>query len=221
MSALGEHARGERRVQASTFHVIQPQILRDVLGTLGRAVAHALLRLPRPLPREPSFTRQVTVSFRAERVQSRTPLRYDIDHQSEVLSVDDDDRLCLHKRLDIRIKFPEQVGTPSDYLCIEFKYLDIVDPRTSREYVQEGVDRIVAGEYSMGHEWAVMVGLEQTGPLDQAADAVNARLNEIYGPNGGYRKPYRIRMPHVHESKHRQGLSSHPITIVHYFALVA
>jgi hypothetical protein len=221
VSALGNHARGERRVSQNAFHVIQPQILRDVLSTLGRALDHALTRLPRPLPREPLFTRQVTVSFQAERARNATPLRYDIDHQSELLSADVDDTLRLHKRLDVRIKFPEQVGAPLDYLCIEFKYLDVRDAKTSRDYVNEGVDRIVAGHYSAGHEWAVMVGLEQTGSLDHSAEAVNNQLVNRYGSNGGYRRPYRIRLPHVHESEHPQEGGPHRIVVVHYFTLVA
>lgn len=220
MSILADHLAAGALVRPNGFYRARPQILRVVLQTLERAVARTVEIVGDVKLTEPRFTRQLFLDF--ERARDETPgsPRYDIAHQPELPIADETGALVTLRRLDLRLVFLRQVGRTGDYLCLEFKYLDTTDRDTDREYVVEGVDRIVIGDYARNHPWAIMVGLERTGPLEKTSAHIGARLTSRYGADVGYRSSPKILLPYAFESDHLQANGSHQITIIHAFYLL-
>lgn len=217
MSILQEHFADGAHVRPNGFYRARPQVLRVVLGTLGRALGRTLRIVGDARLTEARFTRQLLLDF--ERARDETPgsPRYDITHQPELPIAAESGEVAALRRLDFRLVFLRQVGRTGDYLCIEVKYLDTADRGTDRDYVNEGVDRIVIGDYACGHPWAIMVGLERSGPLDRTADHVGTRLVAKYGAGIAYRAASRIGLPHIFESDHSQADGPHQITILHAY----
>jgi hypothetical protein len=205
----------------TAFYRARPQILKSVLATLQEAVAATVAVVGEERILEPRFTRQLAVDF--ERIRAATPgaPRYDIVHQPELPITDERGAVVRYRRLDIRLLFLRQVGTPGDYLGLECKYLDAHDRSTDADYVDDGVERIVCGDYSRAHSWAVMVGLERRGPLDLSVANVDARLRERYGQEAGLKSTCRVRLSNVRESEHLQAGGPHRICILHGFFLIA
>lgn len=220
MSILAQHLAPGALARPNGFYRARPQVLRVVLETLGRALARTVAIVGDIRLTEPRFTRQLFLDF--ERARDETPgsPRYDITHQPELPIADGTGAMAVLRRLDIRLVFLRQVGRTGDYLCLEFKYLDTNDRSTDREYVAEGVDRIVIGDYARDHPWAIMVGLERRGPLAQTSEQIGARLTSRYGSDGGYRPSARIALPYAFESDHVQANGPHRITIVHAYYLL-
>lgn len=202
----------------SPFHRARPQILRSVLRTLDQAIAATARRLGEVRIHEPRFTRQLLLDLEAARDADPRSPRYDITHQPELPIPGPDGKVESLRRLDLRLLFPQQVGRTGDYLCLECKYIDTTDVATDREYVEEGVDRIVVGDYARLHPWAVMVGLERSGPIAEAADRIAARLTARYG--AGFVRDPEIRLPFVWESDHLQNGGPHCIRILHSLHLI-
>jgi hypothetical protein len=221
VSVLGEHLAGGTQALPNSFYRARPQVLRIVLQTLERALTATVTIVGDVRIHEPRFTRQLFLDF--ERARDETPgsPRYDITHQPELPIADESGSVAVLRRLDLRILFQRQVGRTGDYLCLECKYLDANDRRSDREYVDEGVDRIVIGDYAAHHPWAVMVGLERSGPLGLAADNVNARLVAKYGLGHGFKSKSDIRLENVRESDHLQAGGPHQITIIHALYLIS
>ena len=146
--------------------------------------------------------------------------KYDITHQPELPILNDEGEIVRYRRLDIRVLFTRQVGRKGDYLCIECKYLDVTDRRSDADYVDEGVERIVCGDYAAGHPWAIMVGLERVGPVNLSASHVNERLKTRYGDECGFKPTPRVRLDNVRESEHLQTGGPHRIAILHWFFLL-
>ena len=220
MSVIDRHATENIRVLPNEFYRVRPQILRVVLETLERALAATMSIIGDTHIHEPRFTRQLLLDFeRARDATSGTP-RYDISHQPELPISDASGAVTRFRRLDLRLVFLRQVGRTGDYLCLEFKYLDPNDRRTDYDYVNDGLDRIVIGDYARGHPWAIMVGLDRSGPLDVSIQQVNLRLIQKYGNDHGLRCSTSIHLPHVYESVHFQDGGPHRITILHAFHLV-
>jgi hypothetical protein len=217
---LAEHLAGDTRALPNRFYRARPQVLRIVLQTLGRALARTMETIGETRLTEPRFTRQLFLDFEKARDETPGSPRYDITHQPELPIAGETGAVAVLRRLDLRLVFLRQVGRTGDYLCLEFKYVDTSDRSTDREYVNEGVDRIVIGDYARDHPWAIMVGLERTGPLDRTAAHIGSRLASKYGTSQSYVPSARIALPHVHESEHHQAGGSHQITIVHAFYLV-
>lgn len=195
--------------------------MKSVLTTLQQAVASTVAVVGEQRILEPRFTRQLAVDF--ERIRAATPgaPRYDIVHQPELPIVDEAGVVVRYRRLDIRLLFLRQVGAPGDYLGLECKYLDARDRSTDAEYVDDGVERIVCGDYSLHHPWAVMVALERQGPLNVSVANVDARLQERYGQDAGFRSTCRVRLENVRESEHSQAGGPHRISIIHGFFLIS
>lgn len=219
MSVLGEHLAGGTRAFPNGFYRAQPQVLRVVLQTLERALARTISIVGDARLTEPRFTRQLSLDFEKARDETPGSPCYDITHQPELPIADASGAVAILRRLDLRLVFRRQVGRTGDYLCMELKYLDTSNRDTDRQYVNEGVDRIVIGDYARDHPWAIMIGLERTGPLDVSARHVGARLLSKYGTGLSYAPSTRIGLPHVHESEHLQAGGPHQITIVHAFYL--
>lgn len=207
------------RVLPNEFYRVRPQVLRVVLQTLERALAATMSILGDAHIYEPRFTRQLLLDFERARDETTNSPRYDITHQAELPIADATGAVARFRRLDFRLVFLRQVGRTGDYLCLEVKYLDTSDRGTDYDYVKDGVDRIVIGDYAKGHPWAIMVGVERSGPLTTTAEHVNSRLMQTYGSAHGLRDSTRVRLPHVYESDHSQDSGPHQITILHAFYL--
>lgn len=195
--------------------------MKSVLTTLQQAVSATVAVVGEQRILEPRFTRQLAADF--ERIRAATPgtPRYDIVHQPELPIVDEAGLVIRYRRLDIRLLFLRQIGAPGDYLGLECKYLDAGDRSTDADYVDDGVERIVCGDYSRYHPWAVMVGLERRGPLDVSVANVEARLQERYGQDAGFKAACRVRLDNVRESEHPQAGGPHRISILHGFFLIS
>lgn len=221
MSLLSGHiADDASTAPTSAFYRARPQILKSVLTTLQRAVSATVAVVGEQRILEPRFTRQLAVDF--ERIRAATPgaPRYDIVHQPELPIVDEEGAVVRYRRLDIRLLFLRQVGAPGDYLGLECKYLDAGDRSTDADYVDDGVERIVCGDYSQGHPWAIMVGLERRGPIHRSAANVDARLRERYGEEAGFKPSCRVKLQDIRESEHLQAGGPHRISILHGFYLI-
>jgi hypothetical protein len=217
LSALGEHlgASGSA-TSANSFYRLQPQVLRRVLCALDEAIKETVALLGGIRRLEPQFTRQLAACFEDSRDRAGGAL-YHIDHQGELPIRNGEGRVIFYRRLDIRLLFTKQVGRRGDYLCIECKYLDATDRGSDREYVEEGVNRIVTGEYALGHRVAIMIGLERIGPLSRTIANVHDRLTRRYGEDQGLRPAPRWKLCTAAESEHPQAGGPHRITIVHGF----
>ena len=221
MSVLANQAgRSPDRV-SDGFAKIRPQVLRVVLLTFGRAVAATTGKVGANRVLEPRFTRQLYLDFQAARDATPGSPRYDISHQPEHVVPDALGRIGQLFRLDLRLVFARQLGRTGDYLCLECKYLDTDDRDTDREYVTEGVDRIVSGDYARRHFWAVMVGLERRGPLVKTTIHLDQRLRAKYGNGEGLKTPSDVRLAHVHQSEHVQAGGPHRVAILHALYLIA
>jgi hypothetical protein len=220
LSTLGSHLAGGALNLPNGFYRARPQILRTVLETLGRAVSATTAVVGEIRIHEPRFTRQLLMDFERARDETAGSPRYDITHQPELPIADVAGVVVRHRRLDLRLLFQGQVGRTGDYVCFECKYLDVTDRDSDRDYVDDGVDRIVIGDYALGHPWAVMVGLERVGPIDQSAEHVCERLLSRYGTSGAFKTTSSIRLANVRESDHLQASGPHVITIAHAFYLI-
>lgn len=217
MSALGDHlSEAESAGSPNSFYRLQPQVLRKVLRALDEAVNTTVTLVGDTRSLEPRFTRQLAASLEDARDRAGG-VRYHIEHQGELPLCDADGRVISYRRLDIRLLFTQQVGRRGDYLCVECKYLDATDRSSDDDYVREGVDRIVTGAYALGHNFAIMVGLERVGPLSSSMANVGDRLTRRYGPNHSLRAAPRWNMATVAESDHLQAGGPHRITLVHGF----
>ena len=85
--------------------------------------------------------------------------------------------------------------------------------------MNEGVHRIVMGDYARNHPWAIMVGLERVGPICMSIQKVEARLVGKYGNNHGFKPNPSVKLSNVRESEHYQAGGSHKITIVPFLLL--
>ena len=221
MSRLARHVTDEAHGLPGGFYRARPQVLRVVLQTLGRALVCTVSHVGNVSIHEPRFTRQLLADFQRARDETPGSPRYDITHQPELPIAGASGVVEAFRRLDFRLVFLRQVGRTGDYLCLECKYLDATARRTAREYVDNGVHRIVVGDYARNHPWAVMVGLERVGPLRSSVCNVNERLLEKYGDGHGIRSAPEIDLPDVYQSDHRQGGGPHRISILHAFYLIA
>lgn len=217
MSVLADQVRGGAQALPNAFYRARPQVLRVVLETMERAVAATAATVGDMRVLEPRFTRQLLLDFERARDQTPGSPRYDITHQPELPIAGEGGEVLRLRRLDLRLVFQKQVGRTGDYLCIECKYLVSSDRSSDREYVDEGVDRIVIGDYALGHPWAVMIGLERVGPIGVTIDHVNERLVAKYGQEGAFKAKSVIQLVNVRESEHPQAGGPHRITVAHAF----
>ena len=220
MSVLSGHLKEGIHTLPNGFHRVRPQVIRVVLQTLKRALAETVSTVGRTRLHEPRFTRQLLLDFERARDDTPSTPRYDITHQPELPIPDTSGAVASHRRLDFRLVFLRQVGRTGDYLCLECKYLDTSDRDTDRAYVNEGVDRIVIGDYARNHPWAIMVGLERVGPICMSIQNVDARLVAKYGKNHGFKPKPSVKLSNVRESDHYQTGGLNKITIVHAFFLI-
>ena len=105
------------------------------------------------------------------------------------------------------------------YLGVEAKKLDSATSRLANLYVRKGVLRFVDGQYSLGHDHAVMLGYVVAAPMDGAVTRVKtamdrnaARTRQItqFSPD---RDVYDH--PRVYSSRHLQNGAEEPFKVVH------
>ena len=105
------------------------------------------------------------------------------------------------------------------YLGVEAKKLGSAASRLANLYVREGVLRFVKGQYSLGHDHAVMLGYVVAGPMDGAVTRVKtamdrnaARTRQLaqFSPD---RDVYDH--PHIYSSRHLQDGAQEPFKLVH------
>lgn len=209
--------RGGVRVRPNTFYRARPQVLRVVIQTIGRALRQTVRVVGCGRLYEPRFTRQLLHDFECARDNTPGTPPYDITHQPEQVITDSAGAVLGYRRLDFRLVFLEQLGRTGDYFCIEFKYLDGTDRSTDREYVDNGVDRMVSGEYALNHPWALMVGWVRGGSKQTVIKNVDSRLVSRYGCGHGFKATTVVRLSDVRESEHVQAGGPHIIRILHAF----
>ena len=105
------------------------------------------------------------------------------------------------------------------YLGVEAKKLGSSPSRWANLYVREGVLRFVTGQYSLGHDHAVMLGYVVTGPIDGAVSRVKAamgrnavktrQLAQFSPDRGAYDYPFTF------SSRHLQDGAQEPFKVVH------
>ena len=105
------------------------------------------------------------------------------------------------------------------YLGVEAKKLSGAASRLANLYVSKGVLRFVTGQYSLGHDYAVMLGYVVTGPIDGAATRVKAamdrnavktrQLAQFSYDRSDYDHPI------IYSSRHIQDGAQEPLKLVH------
>ena len=105
------------------------------------------------------------------------------------------------------------------YLGVEAKKLNSATSRLANLYVREGVMRFVEGQYSLGHDHAVMLGYVVATPMDGAVrrvktamdrNAVRTRQSAQFSSD---RDVYDH--PHNYSSGHLQDGARQPFKLVH------
>lgn len=105
------------------------------------------------------------------------------------------------------------------YLGVEAKKLSGAASRLANLYVREGVLRFVTGQYSLGHDHAVMLGYVVAGPMDEVVNRVKAamdrnatktqQLAEFSPDRHVYNHPF------IYSSRHIQDGAQEPFKLVH------
>lgn len=105
------------------------------------------------------------------------------------------------------------------YLGVEAKKLSSATSRLANLYVREGALRFVMGQYSLGHDHAVMLGYVVTTPMDRAVTRVKTAMDRNaaktrqlakFSPDKGV-----YDHPHIYSSRHLQDGAQEPFILVH------
>ena len=119
-------------------------------------------------------------------------------------------------------RFPRDQGW---YLGVEAKKLASSSSRSANLYVREGVLRFVTGQYSLGHDHAVMLGYVVAGPIDGAVTRVKTAMdrNAAKTRQSAQFSPDRDAHdhPYIYSSKHRQDDAQEPFKLIHLLVEVA
>ncbi len=129
------------------------------------------------------------------------------------------------RRTDGRIDFKVMYSFDEDeYFGIECKRISSNNNKLVRKYVNEGLLRFIDGKYSLGHDWAAMLGFVVDGKSTECIKMVADYLTKAKGKNrmksdwtnetrfGPHRDLYRTR-------HHQRGRSS-LMTVLHLFLTV-
>ena len=105
------------------------------------------------------------------------------------------------------------------YLGVEAKRLSSAASRLANLYVREGVLRFVKGQYSLGHDHAVMLGYVVATPMDGAITRVKTAMdrNAVRTRQLAQFSPDRdvYDHPHTYSSRHLQDGAQQPFKLVH------
>lgn len=80
-------------------------------------------------------------------------------------------------RIDIKIIYSYN---ENEYFGMECKRVSSTEPNRylATDYVREGVERFVEGTYSLGHDYAAMLGFVIDGKINDCIDLICDRLNK-------------------------------------------
>ena len=86
-------------------------------------------------------------------------------------------------------------------------------------YVREGVLRFVTGQYSLGHDHAVMLGYVLTSPMDKVVTRVKYamdRNSEVTRQLEQFSLNLKVaNFPHIYSSRHLQNGAQEPFKVLH------
>jgi hypothetical protein len=109
-----------------------------------------------------------------------------------------------------------------DYFGIECKRLTSQDKgHLAREYVKNGVMRFVTGKYSLGHDWAAMLGFVIDGNSSGCIKLITVQLNKrkqtiCMEEDWAEEKSFRLHKD-IYRTRHRQHGQNCLMTILHLF----
>lgn len=127
----------------------------------------------------------------------------------------------------IDFKFVYSCNSLEDYFGIECKKVSSTEPNRhlATDYVREGVKRFVEGTYSIGHDYAAMLGFVIDGKVNDCIDLICDRLNK-------YKNDICLKEDWVNElsfgttqniyrTRHIQDGQNDLMTILHLFLVVS
>ena len=108
------------------------------------------------------------------------------------------------------------------YLAAEAKKLRGTGRSLARAYVLCGVCRFVQGTYSLGHDYAVMLGYVVVSPLTRAITQVknhmDSRSIRTAEQSAFSDASAAWHLPNTYSSQHLQATTTQPFTLLHLFA---
>ncbi|BAY89816.1 MULTISPECIES: hypothetical protein [unclassified Tolypothrix] len=113
-----------------------------------------------------------------------------------------------------------------DYFGIECKRVSSTKPdrNLATKYVLEGVKRFVVGTYSIGHDYAAMLGFVIDGKVPECIDLICDRLNKYKGDirlkEDWIDEPGFGKTPNLYRTRHLQYGQKDLMTILHLFLIV-
>ncbi len=113
-----------------------------------------------------------------------------------------------------------------DYFGLECKKISSTKPDRdlARKYVLEGVKRFVVGTYSIGHDYAAMLGFVIDGKVPECIDLICDRLNkyknEISLKEDWVDEPGFATTQNIYRTRHIQDGQNDLMTILHLFLVV-
>ncbi len=114
-----------------------------------------------------------------------------------------------------------------DYFGIECKRVSSTKPDRylATEYVLEGVKRFVVGTYSIGHDYAAMLGFvidgKVTDCINLICDRLNKYQNDVSLKENWVDEPGFGTTQNIYRTRHIQNGQSDLITILHLFLVVS
>ncbi|MBD2200723.1 MULTISPECIES: hypothetical protein [Calothrix] len=113
-----------------------------------------------------------------------------------------------------------------DYFGIECKRVSSTDQDRylATDYIKKGVIRFVNGTYSIGHDYAAMLGFVIDGKVPQCIDLICDRLNKYKGDiclkEDWIDEPGFGKTPNLYRTRHLQYGQKDLMTILHLFLIV-
>ena len=105
------------------------------------------------------------------------------------------------------------------YLGVEAKKLGGAASRLANLYVREGVLRFVTGQYSLGHDHAVMLGYVVDGPMDGAVGRIKTAMDRNANNTRQLSQfcvdRYVYDHPYIYSSRHKQDGAQKSLKLVH------
>jgi hypothetical protein len=126
-------------------------------------------------------------------------------------------------RIDIKIIYSYN---ENEYFGMECKKVSSTEPKRyfATDYVLEGVKRFVEGTYSIGHDYAAMLGFVIDGKVTECIDLIRDRLNK-YKNNISLKEdwvdePGFGKTQNIYRTRHIQDGQNNLMTILHLFLVV-
>lgn len=121
---------------------------------------------------------------------------------------------------DIPLSFPavfEEYEEHDPHAYIECKRIAGDDRRLCREYVREGIDRFVSGQYAARHVVGFMAGYLESGDAGMAAQGISRYLTDNNRPDELLGAATELNAEWARSSRHARGQGSDEIDLHHAF----